>query len=109
MTPTPHATDQRVNAAVRKTAETIFEEGCCLLIRACDLAEDNSLCVWELDGDVKAQAQELLQELTVLFHRSAIRPKRRYVQDLRALAAEGDQDFQGFMRAALSTRKRRVE
>jgi hypothetical protein len=88
----------KIARALRKTAEAPFQEGCCLLMRAFDLAEDG-LATWEFDKQTRGRAEDLIRELMALFHESTIKPKREHVADLQALQAEGDQAFQRFMAA----------
>lgn len=96
--------DERIIEAVRKTAEHHLEHGSYGVMRAFNLTQD-SMWHWTFDSETRERAERLMIELVRLFHDSGgfrVKPEH-----LRACAAEGDQDFQRFLRSTLAPVKRR--
>lgn len=100
--------DERIIEAVRKTAEHHLEHGSYGVMRAFNLTQD-SKWQWTFDSETRERAERLMIELVRLFHDSSgFRVKPAHLPDLRACAAEGDQDFQRFLRSTLAPVKRRA-
>lgn len=95
------ADDTRIIEAVRKTAEEHLRHGCCFVGRAFNLLQTD-LWQWSFDSETQQRAERLLVELIGLFHEGGFRLKPEHLPDLRACAAEGDEDFQRFIQAAMT-------
>lgn len=88
-----------VAEALRRLAEPSLRDGCCLLMKAFDLTGES--IEWEFDKRTQARAKKLIQELMMLFSVDGeIRPKARYIAELRYMNATRDPAFQQFLHAA---------
>lgn len=98
--------------ALRKLALKHLEQGCYGFMRAFDLTGEGS--TWEFDIETRRGVERMLFEVVGLFHREGgIRPKAKYIAELRALGARNDAEFQRFLINALgkpiNKRRRRCE